>query len=132
MDGADEVVAGQNDFVAAETQQFAGHFELVGLETRAADVLALGLHERVAHGAADQHLVHDGQQTLDEADLVGHFAAAEQTEQRPRRVGQQLAEDGQFLGHQHADHAGLALHGGGHCDHRGVAARWQVPKASLT
>ena len=112
----------QQNFALAEAEQFAGHVELVRLHLGAADALTLGLHEGVRHRPADEHAIDAGQQALDEADLVGNLGPAQDADKRPRRGGQQLVEDVQLLGHQVADDARLALHGGRDRHHRGVAS----------
>ena len=65
-----------------------------------ADLVALGGEERVGHGAADEHRVGDGEHVPDEADLVRDLEAAEDHDERPRRVAQQAAEDLELLGHE--------------------------------
>ena len=67
-----------------------------------ADLVALGGEERVGHGAADQHRVGDGEHVPDEADLVGDLEAAQDHDERPRRVAQQAPEDLDLLGHEQA------------------------------
>ena len=58
----DQVIDRQHDLALAQLQQFAGHVELVGLQPRVADVVALGLQEGVGHRAADQHAIDARQQ----------------------------------------------------------------------
>ena len=48
--------------------------------------MALRAEEREAHRAADQHHVGDLQEALDHGDLVGHLGAADDRDERPRRV----------------------------------------------
>ena len=74
----------QNDLPLTQRQKFLGHlhgrlltFLDFRLAERVADAAALGLHEQVGHGPADEHLVHAPEQRFDETDLVRHLGAAE-------------------------------------------------------
>ena len=79
----------QHEFDAALVglgHELAHPVELVFLQQRAADLVALRLEERVGHAAADQQPVDLGQQVRDDAELVGHLRAAEHHHVGPGRV----------------------------------------------
>jgi len=67
--------------------------DLVGLEQRRADVLALCGKEREAHAAADEEPVDRAQQVLDDSELVADLGAAEHDGVGPVGVAEDLAED---------------------------------------
>eukprot|EP00965_Chrysotila_dentata_P177165 5851593-Pleurochrysis_carterae.AAC.1 len=58
------------------------------------EVCAPRLEESECHAAADDHLVHLGEQVLDELDLVAHLGAAQDGEQRLGRAVEHLRERG--------------------------------------
>ena len=74
--------------------------ELVGLQQRLADLVALGLEEGVRHAAADEQPVDLGQQVRDDAELVGHLRAAEHDHVGPLHVVGQLLQHVQLGQHQ--------------------------------
>ena len=74
-----------------------------------ADLVALGGQERVGHGAADEHGVGEVEHVPDEADLVRDLEAAQDHDERPRRVAQQAAEDLELLRHEQAGHGGQVV-----------------------
>ena len=85
--------------------------------------------KREAHRAADQDRVGQLEEALDHAELVGHLGAAEDGDQRPRRV----REDSVELGRPRARAAGRRRRGTWWVTPSVEAwARWAAPKASLT
>ena len=104
---------GRDDEPAARRAGFredlARDGDLVAGSLGRADLEALGGEEGVGHGAADQHRVGDREHVPDEADLVRDLEAAQDDDERPRRVAQQAAEDLELLGHQQAGHGGQVV-----------------------
>ena len=76
-------------------QRLGGQLDALLLDQRVAGLDPLRAEEAEAHRAADQDLVGDLEEAVDDADLVGDLGAAEDDDQRPRRV---LDHPGQ-LGH---------------------------------
>ena len=74
--------------------------ELPVLHERSSDVDAARLEEGVRHCAADEQSVHPSEHVLDHVDLVGHFRAAEDRDERPLGRLQRVAEILQLLLHQ--------------------------------
>ena len=74
------------------TQEGRAGLDLVLLEQRVADVVALRLQEREAHAAADEQLVHLGSECLDDAELVRDLGPAEHDHVGPYGVGGQRLE----------------------------------------
>ena len=66
--GADDVLGEVNRL--ARREQTGARLDLVGLEQRIADRLALGGEEREAHRAADDERVDDVEQRIDHTELV--------------------------------------------------------------
>ena len=83
-----------------------GEVDLVGLQQTVAHLIAHGLHEGVGHAAADDDLVHLGEQVLDDGDLVGDLGAAQDGHEGPGGVLQGLAHDVQLLADQEAGDGG--------------------------
>ena len=86
-------------------ESLRGEINLVGLEQRLADLVALRLEEGVGHAAANDQGVHLAHQVLDDADLVAHLGAAKDCDERLLRMRQRLAQIFQFLLHQQAGRA---------------------------
>ena len=116
--GADHVDR-QHDLVAGLGEQPAAGVDLVGLQQRAADAVALGGEEREAHAAADQQPVDLGQQRLDDGQLVADLRAAEHDDVGPLGVGGQPGEHLELAGDQPA---GVVRQPLGHVVDRGVLA----------
>ena len=76
--------------------------ELVVFDERFPDRHAARLEKRVRHRAADEQAVHLGQQVLDDFDLVRHFRAAEDRDERPLRRFERVPEVAQLAFHQQA------------------------------
>ncbi len=81
-------------------------------EKRVADADASRLEEREAHRAADQHLVRDLQETVEDTDLVRHLGSAENHDQRPlgvvaerRQLGELALEQEPCVRRQEVRHA---------------------------
>ena len=81
----DHDVGGQHDLAAYSEQPPAG-VDLVALQQRVADAVALRGEEREAHAAADQQRVHLRQQRVDHGELVGDLGPAEHHHVGPVRV----------------------------------------------
>ncbi len=79
---AEHVVDRQAQLVAALLERAARGLDALGLAERGADLVALGLKERVAHRAADEDRVGDLEEGVDDADLVGHLGAADDRHER--------------------------------------------------
>ena len=71
--GAARAPRGASSTPSSSTSEFAG-------------LVALGAEEAEAHRAADQDRVGEVEEAVDDADLVGHLGAAEDDDERPRRV----------------------------------------------
>ena len=74
------------DAVAVLGEQPPARVDLVGLDQRVADAVALGDEEREAHAAADHEGVDDTEQRLDDGELVGHLRPAEHGDEGPQRL----------------------------------------------
>ena len=116
--GADDVDR-QHDPVAGLGEQPAAGVDLVGLEQRLPDAVALGGEEREAHAAADEQPVDLGQQRLDHGQLVADLRAAEHDHVGPLRVGGQPGEHVELAGDQPA---GVVRQPLGDVEDRGVLA----------
>ena len=93
---------------------FVGVSLPVGLQQAVAHLAALGGGERVGHAAADDDGVGDLQQVVDDTDLAGDLAAAQNGHQGPLGVGQGAADDLQLLLDQEAGHGRqIVRHAGG-------------------
>ena len=99
-------------------QPLAG-LDLVGLQQRVADPVALGGQERVAHAAADEQSVDALEQVGDHAELVGDLRAAQDDDVRAVRVGEHLLEDLRLLQDEPAGGVRQQL---GDVGHRGLLA----------
>ena len=88
-------------------QNLFRQFDLVLFHQRFAGRLALGLHERVGHGAADQQPVHELQQVLDHLDLVRHLRSAQNPDAGMGRILGALLEVLELLFHQQTRGGGL-------------------------
>src|SRR5699024_5152865 len=104
------LVLGLGDHLVAVVQP-------VALQQALAHAAALGLGEGVGHAAADDDGVGDVQQVVDDADLGGDLAAAQNGHQGPLGVGQSAAHDLQLLLDQEAADGGEV---GGHAGGGGV------------
>jgi len=78
----------------------ASRIELVVFHERFADRNAARLEERVRHRAADDQAVDLAEHVLDDVDLVRHFRAAEDDDERPLRRLERVAEIAELLFHQ--------------------------------
>ena len=88
----DHDVGRQHDLAAGVGQQPAAGLDLVGLEQRVADLVALRGQEGEAHPTADEQPVDLRQQRVDHGQLVADLAAAEHDDVGPLRVaGQPVA-----------------------------------------
>ena len=105
---------------ACLVEQAAREIELVVFDERLPHRQPLRFQKRVGHRAADQHRIGKLHQVLYDLDLVGHFCAAQDGDERPLGIRNRLAEIRQFLFHQQA-RRGLA-HKPGDADDRGVSA----------
>ena len=86
----------------------------VGLQQAVAHLAALGGGERIGHAAADDDGIGDVQQVVDDADLGGDLAAAQDGHQRPLGVGDGTAQELQLLLDQEAGDSGqVRRHAGG-------------------
>src|SRR6267142_4314059 len=74
--------------------------QLVVLDERLADGLAVGFEEGVSHAAADEHNVGNFHQVFDDFDLVADFGAAENRDEGTRGIGHGFAEVGQLFFHE--------------------------------
>ena len=83
--------------------------DLVGLEKRVADLVALGREEGEAHAAADGERVDDPEQRVDDTELVAHLRPAEHRHEWPGRVVAEAEEHLDLLGQQPAGGAGQEL-----------------------
>ena len=79
-------VAGQPQLLAPRPEHAPGGLEALVLAQRVADLVALGLEEREAHRAADEHAVRGLQERVEHADLVRHLGAADHGHERPLRI----------------------------------------------
>ena len=73
---------GRRSLSRALLERAAGGLDALLLAQRRADLVALGLEERVAHRAADEDRVGDLEERVDDADLVGHLRAADDRDER--------------------------------------------------
>ena len=99
------VIDGEQEFhvpLGSIFKQLLRQVDFVGLEQRLADRLAFRLEEGVRHAAADEERVHLGHQVLDDGDLVADLRAAEDGDERTRRVVQRASEIFEFLLHEEA------------------------------
>ena len=86
----------------------------VGLQQAVAHLAALGGGERIGHAAADDDGVGDVQQVVDDADLGGDLAAAQDGHQGPLGIGDGAAQELQLLLDQEAGDGGqIGRHAGG-------------------
>ncbi len=88
-------VHGQDDldaFVGGLGQHLLGGFDPVALDDGLAHLGALRDEERERHAAADQQDVDDVDETVDDAELVAHLAAAEYRYEWPRGLRQHVRE----------------------------------------
>ena len=83
---AEHVVDRQAQLAAGLLERARRGLDARLLAQRRADLVALGLEERVAHRAADEDRVGDLQEGVDDADLVGDLRAADDRDERPARV----------------------------------------------
>ena len=74
---------GQVDRLGGSSSSAPAGVDLVGLEQRVADRVALGGEEGEAHAAADDQRVDHAEQGVDHAELVAHLGAAEHGDERP-------------------------------------------------
>ena len=81
------------------------HVRLVRFDERFADLETLRQLERVSHRAADENRVRLFEQAVNDLDLVGNLRAAENDDERTRRLLQFVAEKFQFALHQQARRA---------------------------
>ena len=89
----------------------------VGFQQAVAHLAAHGGREGVGHAAADDDGVGDLQQVVDDADLAGHLAAAQDGHQGALGAGNGAAQELQLLLDQEARHGGQI---GGHAGGGGV------------
>ena len=89
----------------------AGVLELVVLAEGLADVVALGLQERVGHAAADDERVDLREQVVHDRELVGDLRAAEDGDERTDRVVHGVAEERDFLFHEETGDGGADVLG---------------------
>eukprot|EP00899_Mesostigma_viride_P028401 jgi/Mesvir1/8746/Mv26114-RA.1 len=87
--------------------QVLGEIQLILLDQRGADALALGLVEGEDHATAQDQLVALLQQGLDHADLGGHLGASDDGAEGARGVSDGAIEVIQLLLQQVAGHGGL-------------------------
>ena len=78
--------------ILPESEQLAAGVDLLGLQQRVADAVALRGEEREAHPAADEQRVDLRQQRLDDGELVGDLRPAEHHHVRPLRLRGQPAQ----------------------------------------
>ena len=101
------LLLGLGDHVVAVVQP-------VALQKAGAHAAALGLGKSVGHAAADDDGVRNVQQVVDNADLGGDLAAAEDGHQGPLGIGQGAAHDLQLLlDEEAADRGQIGRHAGG-------------------
>ncbi len=81
---ADQVL-GKQDLAPLLVEDAPARVDLIGLEQRVADALALGGEEREAHRPTDHERVDHTQQRFDDAELVGDLGASEHGHERPLR-----------------------------------------------
>ena len=117
---ADDVL-GQVDrlALAAGRASRRARVDLIGLEQRVADRLALRGEEREAHRATDHERVDDVEQRFDHAELVGDLGAAEHGDERALRVVAQAEQDVDLLLQQQPHRRRQRLR---RADDRGVGA----------
>ena len=103
--------------------------DLVGLEQRVADLVALGREEGEAHAAADDERVDHREQGVDDAELVADLGPAEHGDERPRR-GRSRRPSSTSTSRASRRPAALGRRCGGPTID--AWARCEAPKASLT
>ncbi|BFO20549.1 hypothetical protein SHKM778_69370 [Streptomyces sp. KM77-8] len=91
--------------------------DLVLLEQRRADLVALGLEEGVRHAAADEDAVGLAEQLVDDGELVGDLGAAEGDDVGPPDVVGELLQDADLGGDEVA---GVVRQPRGEVEDRGV------------
>src|SRR5208337_1361665 len=119
----DDVIGGQQELELVGfglLQKVAGEFDLVFFDQTLADRFALRLEEGVGHAAADNEDVDFAEQVLDDPDLVAHFGAAEDGDERALGVLQGATQILQLFFHEQA--GGGFLHEPGNPDGGSVGA----------
>ena len=124
---ADQVL-GEQDLAPLLVEDPPARVDLIGLEQRVADALALGGEEREAHRPADHERVDHTQQRFDDAELVGDLGASEHGHERPLGIVAQAEQHLDFFGEQQPIADG-SVRGGPTIE---AWARCDAPKASLT
>ena len=84
-----DVIQGQEKFHAFRLCLLfnrARQIELVILDSRLANMLSLGLEERVGHGATDDQRINFGQKIFNHSDLVANLGATQDCNKRLFRV----------------------------------------------
>ena len=93
---------------------FIGVVHPLALQQRIADFAALSGGEGIGHATADNNSVGNLQQVVDDADLGGDLAAAQDSYQGPLGIFQRAAHDPQLLFDQEARHSRqVSCHAGG-------------------
>ena len=114
----DAVVLGEHQPVSGRGEQIPRPRNQFRLQARVADGEAPRGEERVLHRASHQHSVGAAQQRVQNRELVRDLGAAEDRDERARRIVEQAAERGEFAPQQRAGRRPREESGAG--VHRGV------------